>query len=86
MKSQALGKSILDAEVLSISNHGIWLIAHGREYFLPFDEFPWFKEANIAEILDVQLLHGFHLHWPSLDIDIDLESIDRIEEYRLVYK
>ena len=33
------------AEVTNISAHGLWLLIDGREIFLPFDEFPWFKLA-----------------------------------------
>lgn len=33
-------------EVTNISNHGIWLYIKGTEYFLPFEDFPWFKERR----------------------------------------
>lgn len=34
----------------NISNHGIWLYVKGTEYFLPFEDFPWFKEVKVGEI------------------------------------
>lgn len=86
MRSKAVGKNISNAEVTNISTHGIWLLVHGREYFLPYTEFPWFKEATLADIIDVTLLHGHHLHWQKLDIDLDLKSLNNIESYPLVYK
>ena len=86
MKSRVAGKSISKAEVVHISAHGIWLLVNAKEYFLSYQDFPWFKDASLSEILDVKLLHKNHLFWPSLDVDLDLDSIDRIEEYPLIYK
>ena len=86
MKSSVVGKNILKVEILNVSPHGIWLIARDREYFLPYSEFPWFKEKNISGIFNVKLMHGYHLYWPKLDIDIDLESLQNLEQYPLVYK
>ena len=54
MKSQMLGESTSGAEVLSIDAHGLWLFANGKEHFLPYDEFPWFRDAKVVDILNVQ--------------------------------
>ena len=35
-------------EVTNISGHGIWLLTGGRELFLPYRDFPWFKEQTVA--------------------------------------
>ncbi|MBN2541742.1 DUF2442 domain-containing protein [bacterium] len=86
MKLETIGKSTLKAEVLSIDIHGIWLFVEGKEYFLPYEEFPWFKDAKIRDVLDVQLLHGFHLHWHALDVDLDINSLENKIEYPLIYK
>lgn len=83
---RTLGKDISEVEVLNIDIHGFWLFAKGKEYFLPYEEFPWFRDARIADVLDVRLLHDFHLHWPSLDIDLDLESLETTSETPLIYK
>ncbi|MGI8594246.1 MAG: DUF2442 domain-containing protein [Solirubrobacteraceae bacterium] len=40
-----------EVEVSNISQHGFWLLLDGRELFLPFEEFPWFKRAPIEAIL-----------------------------------
>jgi len=58
----------------------------GKEYFLPYDEFPWFKDAKITDVLYVQLLQEFHLHWPSLDVDLDLNFLEDRSETPLVYR
>jgi hypothetical protein len=58
----------------------------GRERFLPFDAFPWFRQATIEQVMDVELAALGHLRWPSLDIDLAVDSIDRPDEYPLVSK
>ena len=86
MKSSKPGKSISDVEIQNISRIGIWLFVNGREYFLSYDEYPWFKDAKISEICNVTLHHGIHLHWSDLDVDLELESLDHPEKYPLIYK
>ena len=86
MRSQTLGQDTSGAEVLGIDAHGLWLFVGGKEYFLPYAEFPWFREAKVADVLNVELLHGFHLHWPALDVDLDLHSLEDTSETPLVYR
>ena len=50
MKSSELGSSTSAAEVTNISAHGIWLLIGTKEYFLPYERFPWFKETRVSEI------------------------------------
>ncbi len=86
MKSKDRGKNISEVEIQEISKHGIWLYAKGREYFLSFAEYPWFKVAKASQIQQVKLLHGNHLYWPDLDMDLELESLKYPEKYPLIYK
>ena len=86
MKSLTLGKSTSAVEVVSISKHGFWLHVHGDEHFLSFKLFPWFKDAKVAAVLKVKLLHREHLYWPDLDVDLELESIKHPEKYPLTYR
>lgn len=86
MKSQKLGKNTSEVEILNISKNGVWILIGDREYFLPFQEFPWFKSANISEIHNVKLIHQTHLHWPDLDVDLDIKSFENIESYPLISK
>ena len=79
------GKNTSNAEVVHISAHGIWVLVHEKEYFLAYKDFPWFKDASISDIFNVELLHKHHIFWPTLDVDLDLNSIDRLEEYPLIY-
>lgn len=86
MKSFALGKNISFAEVQDVSKDGIWLILRDQEYFLPFADYPWFKNATIASIYNVETHHGTQLHWPDLDVDLELESLQNPNQYPLVYR
>jgi hypothetical protein len=74
----------LDVEVTNVSRHGFWLLLDGRELFLPFEQFPWFRDASIDEILHVELPSPEHLFWPDLDVDVAVESIDHPERFPLV--
>lgn len=85
MKSNKLGKNTLRAEVLNISANGIWLLAEDREYFLSYAEFPWFEKAKIQEIQNVKLLHGHHLYWKDLDVDLEIDALKSLSSYPLKY-
>ena len=86
MKSSKRGSSILKPEITNISEHGFWMFFDGKEYFLPFENFPWFKNATVRQISDIQLLHGTHLYWPSLDVDLSFNIIENPDKYRLMAK
>jgi hypothetical protein len=86
MKSEPYGISTSEVEVTNISRHGLWLLVADEELFLPFDEFPWFKDAPLQAILNVERQGSENLHWPDLDVDLTLESIRNPEEYPLISK
>ena len=78
------GSDISKAEVLNVSPHGFWLFVAGKEYFLGFGDFPWFRSAPVSQLFNVEFSHGNHLHWPELDVDLDLERIEHPEKFPLV--
>ncbi len=84
MKSEIIGAGTSPVEVLNVSPHGFWLLAAGREYFLSFDSFPWFRKASLEQLFQVEFSHGHHLHWPALDVDLDLDRIAQPEKFPLV--
>jgi len=86
MRSALRGKNTLGAEVTIVSSHGLWLWLGDREVFVSYERFPWFKDASVGQVLNVHRVSLTHLHWPDLDIDIHVESIDRPDEYPLVSK
>ena len=80
------GRSVLQIEVSQIDGRGLWLCVQDKEYFLPYDEYPWFRDAKVRDILDVAVAHGHHLHWPSLDVDLEIDSLEHPENYPLLYE
>ena len=46
--------TISEVEVSLVSNQGFWLLADDEELFLSYADFPWFKEATIAQITQVE--------------------------------
>ena len=84
MKSDSIGAGTSGVEILNVSPHGFWLMVGEREYFLGFDDFPWFRRATLDQLFSVELLHGEHLYWPALDVDLDLDRIQHPERYPLV--
>ena len=86
MKSAALGLSTFPVEITNISRHGFWLLLKDEELFLPFSNFPWFQDAAVRKILNVELTSPNHLYWPELDVDLAVESIRHPERFPLVSK
>jgi hypothetical protein len=62
------------------------LLLDGREPFLPFEEFPWFKRAAVESILRLERPRPRHLSWPDLDVDLSVDSIEHPERYPLKAK
>jgi len=48
---------------------------------MPYDDFPWFKDASVVKILNVQELNPGHFYWPDLDVDLGIESIEHPERF-----
>ena len=71
-------------EVTKILTHGLWLLIHEKEVFLPFEKFPWFQDAPIGKVVHVELPSAQHLYWPELDVDLEVESVLHPERYPLV--
>lgn len=82
-RSEQRGQLTSEVEVTNISRHGFWLYLAGRELFVPFTEFPWFADASIAKITNVEWPSPDHLYWPELDVDVSVRSIEHPEEFPL---
>jgi hypothetical protein len=83
MSSARPGPSTSDVEVTNISRHGFWVLLDGRELFLPFEEFPWFRSGPVEAILRVERPQPDHLYWPDLDVDLSVASIEHSESFPL---
>ena len=84
MSSAFLGQGISAVEVTNVSKHGFWLLLGTEELFVPFAEFPWFREAPIGKLTEVELPSPHHLYWPKLDIDLAVASIRDPAKFPLV--
>lgn len=83
MKSPQPGTRTSAPEVTNISAHGIWMLAGDREMFLAYENFPWFKDASVGKLLNVEEPSPGHFYWPALDIDLTTEIIDHPERFPL---
>jgi hypothetical protein len=73
-------------EVTQISKHGLWLLLGNEELLVPFDKFPWFKQATIEQLSAVEWLTPDHLYWPQLDVDLSVSSIRSPDDFPLMAK
>lgn len=71
-------------ELSNVSAHGMWLLVDDRELYLPFDEFPWFREATIGQLSRIERPSDDHLRWPDLDVDLSIDSIHHPNRHPLV--
>ena len=78
-----LGRCILEVEVTNISTHGLWVLVGDKEYFLPYEQFPWFKDKTINDIIKVESFGDGHLYWKNLDVDLSVEIIEHPERFPL---
>ena len=78
------GTSTFPVKVTNVSRHGLWLLVGDEELFLPFEQFPWFRDASIEEISVVERQTADHLYWSLLDIDLSVESIRNPAAFPLV--
>jgi len=62
MKLKQGGKNTLAVEITNISPFGVWIYLKDHEYFLDYDEFPWFKDSKVKEVMNVKLLNDSHLY------------------------
>lgn len=80
------GNTTSAAEVTRISKHGFWLLLGEEELNLPFEQFPSFKQATVDQITTVEHPTPDHLYWPSLDVDLSVNSVRRPADFSLMSK
>jgi hypothetical protein len=69
--------------VENITPPGICLFVERKEYSLRYEDYPYFKDQALSAIQDVQSLHGYHLCWPQLDVDLEIDNLEHPEKYPL---
>ena len=86
MISLGHGNNTSAIEVTNISAHGVWILAHDKELFMSYDDFPWFKDQTVNTILNVEEPSSGHFYWPDLDIDLSVEIIENPGQFPLKAK
>jgi hypothetical protein len=84
MTSALLGNNTSEVEVTNVSKQGFWLLLGNEELFVASTDFPWFAEAPIRQLMNLELPQPHHLYWPDLDVDLTVESIRNPAAFPLV--
>ncbi len=71
--------------VENITPFGIWLYVKEKGFFLSCKDYPYFKNQTLNSIQNVQLLHDYHLYWPELDVDLEIDNFENPEKYPLKF-
>ena len=72
--------------VLMINDKGIMLSVKGNDYFISYNRMPWIKNASIMDALNVQMSGRNAIEWPTLNIDLEIDSLKHPKRYPLIMK
>jgi len=86
MSSAQPGAAISASEVTDITPFGFWLLVDDHEYFVPFDAYPAFRAATVAQIYAMERIGPDQLSWPVLDVDIELGALEHPTAYPLQFE
>ena len=73
-------------KVLVIVSNGILIEAYGNAYFLPYISNPWFENAKISDVFNIEPVGRTGVRWDALDVDLAIESLEHPEKYPLIAK
>ena len=73
-------------KVLAVVSNGITIEAFGNVYFLPYTTNPWFENAKISDVFNIEPVGRFGVRWDALDVDLAIESFIHPEKYPLIAK
>ena len=86
MKSSNTGTNILSNSVTAISEFGFWIIWEEKEYFIAFASYPAFKKASVSSIFNIKTISPGQLSWPDIDVDIEIDALEKPEGFPLIFK
>ena len=72
--------------ITDITNLGFWILIDQTEYFVPFQDYPAFKNATLDQIFNFETLSPKQLYWRSLDCDIETDALENPHHFQLQYK
>lgn len=82
MRSPKHETSTSNPEVTCISEHGVWLLHNGEEYFFDYVRFPQFKKGTVQHICNIKLTGTTHLRWPDLDVSLSFDLKEKFNEWK----
>ena len=74
------GKNTL---VVEISHISVWLLTNRKELFMPYEDFPWFKNQTVNAIMNVEEISEGHFYWKDIDVDLTEDMIEHPEKFPL---
>jgi hypothetical protein len=74
-KFETPGNDTSKVEVATVTASGFWLVVDAERLFVPFADFPWFKDVSRETLSNVERPQPHHLYWPDLDVDLAVASI-----------
>ncbi len=82
-----IGTNTLQDEIVvtNIEKDGFWLLTPNGEFFILFADYPDFQNATVAQIHNLKASFD-GIHWPDLDIDIELDALKNPEKYPNIFK
>ena len=83
MSSSPLGNNTSPVEI-NITRFGLWLCLYDEEFFLSYEEYPFFKNASIPDVYNVELHHTHHIYWPALDVDLSTDILKNPHHFPLI--
>jgi hypothetical protein len=83
MKLAKRGKSISTIDI-NLTQFGMWLYLSDEEFFLSYEDYPFFKTATVDDIYQVELHHKNHLYWPNLDVDLSVDILKNPHHFPLL--
>jgi hypothetical protein len=72
--------------VTAISKFGFWVLCENKEYFIGFNDYPAFKNATVDKIFNLKILSPKQLYWPDIDVDIEVDALEKPDRFPLVFK
>jgi hypothetical protein len=78
--------TLINSEVTNINSLGFYVLIDNKEYFVPFREYPAFKNIPVSDIFEMILLSPEQLYWEKYDIDIELSALKAPHLFPLSYK
>jgi hypothetical protein len=73
-------------KVHAIAANGITIEAQGNTYFLPYSTHPWFENAKVSDVFNVEPVGTNGIRLDTLDVDLAIESMIHSEKYPLMAK